>query len=43
MEIMMGNPKCFPSYLDILVKIWWEVWSLPEMESLEEGIQEEQV
>ena len=40
MEVMTGNPKCFPSYSDIVVKISYGEWSLPEMESIEQGIQE---
>lgn len=42
MEIMIGNPKWFPSYSDILVNISGGEWSLPEMESIEQGIQEEE-
>lgn len=35
MEIMIGNPKWFSSYSDILVNISGGEWSLPEMESIE--------
>ena len=35
MEIVVDNPKCFPSYSDIFVKFSGEVWSPPEVESTE--------
>lgn len=35
MEIMIGKPKYFPLYSDILVKISGEEYSPTEMESIE--------
>lgn len=35
MGIMIRNPKCFPPYSDIRVKLSERLWNSPEMESVE--------